>query len=451
MPSISDASARDALFEAAFWHGSIGAANAVLTMHPELEGADIHVAALLGDEVAVRRFLDEDRQLVSATSGPRGVDPLTWLCFSAYLQTDASRSDGFLGAATALLDAGADPNTGFFDETHRPHPERESVLYGAAGVAHHAGVTKLLLERGADPNDEEVPYHAPETYDNGAVQALLGSGRMSADSLTMMLLRKADWHDLDGVRLLLDHGADPNQMSRFGKTALHQAVGRDNRLEIIDLLLDRGADPRIVASEVRHGDYHREGRSGMAIAAWRGRADVLASVERRGIPLSLDGADRLAAACARNDAVEAKRLAAEEPESLRRLLVEGGAVLAEFAGNDNAAGVSLLIDLGVPVDALYAGDQYYGVAARSTALHVAGWRAAHDTVDMLIARGGNVNARDGLSRTPLMRAVSACVDSYWAWRRSPRSVEALLSAGAVRDGIAQPCGYAEADALLSAM
>jgi hypothetical protein len=32
------------------------------------------------------------------------------------------------------------------------------VLYGAAGVAHHADMTRLLIDRGADPNDEETPY-----------------------------------------------------------------------------------------------------------------------------------------------------------------------------------------------------------------------------------------------------------------------------------------------------
>jgi hypothetical protein len=28
-------------------------------------------------------------------------------------------------------------------------------------VAHNADLTRLLLERGADPNDNETPYHAP--------------------------------------------------------------------------------------------------------------------------------------------------------------------------------------------------------------------------------------------------------------------------------------------------
>ena len=33
------------------------------------------------------------------------------------------------------------------------------------------------------------------------------------------LLRKADWHDLEGVRLALDGGADPNDMSSWRRTA----------------------------------------------------------------------------------------------------------------------------------------------------------------------------------------------------------------------------------------
>ena len=76
-----------------------------------------------------------------------------------------ARSAGFVRAAEALLDAGASANTGFFEQNHQPHPAWESVLYGAAGVAHHPELTRLLLDHGADPNDpkdEETVYHAPE-------------------------------------------------------------------------------------------------------------------------------------------------------------------------------------------------------------------------------------------------------------------------------------------------
>ena len=236
---------RSAFIDAVFWHGSVDRGETILARHPEVRSSDIHTAAMLGDDQAVGRFLALDPAQATATGGPRGVDALTHLCFSAYLREDRGRSDAFVRAATALLDAGASANTGFWETNHQPSPEWESVLYGAAGVAHHADMTRLLIDRGADPNDEETPYHAPETYDNSALKVLVESGRLTADSLTTMLLRKADWHDLDGITYLLEHGADPNRMTRWGYSALHQALRRDNDLPHIEMMLDHGADPAL--------------------------------------------------------------------------------------------------------------------------------------------------------------------------------------------------------------
>jgi ankyrin repeat protein len=97
---------------------------------------------------------------------------------------------------------------------------------------------------------------------------------------------------------------------------------------------------------------------------------------------------------------------------------------------------------------LYEGDSYFDIAKNSTALHVAAWRACHGTVKFLIASGSAVNAIDGKGRTPLYLAVRACVDSYWAYRRSPESVQALLDAGASIDGVTYPSGYDAIDELL---
>jgi ankyrin repeat protein len=102
----------------------------------------------------------------------------------------------------------------------------------------------------------------------------------------------------------------------------------------------------------------------------------------------------------------------------------------------------------VPIDALYDGDPYFGIAKDSTALHVAAWKAWPKTVKLLIERGAPVNAQDAKGRTALMLAVKACVDSYWTNRRSPESVEALLKAGASASGVDYPSGYDEVDALL---
>ena len=86
-------------------------------------------------------------------------------------------------------------------------------------------MTRLLLERGADPNEEETPYHAPESYDNAALKVLVESGKLNADSLTTMLLRKADIHDYEGMKYLLEHGADPNRMTRWHTRRCNRRCG----------------------------------------------------------------------------------------------------------------------------------------------------------------------------------------------------------------------------------
>ena len=421
--------------------GTLYLAEAILAEHPEVAADSIFTAAILGDVAAVTRFISANVGDATRTGGPYDWDALTYLCFSRYLRVDKTRSAGLVQAAKALLGAGASASTGWFEKDHQPHPEWESVIYGAAAVAQNADLTRLLLERGADPNDAETPYHAAESYHLAALRVLLESGKLTPDSMTTILLRKADVHDLEGAKLMLEHGADPNRMTRWGYTALHQALRRDNRLEIIETMLDHGADAAL--------KNEQNDQSGFAMAARKGRGDVIAAIKRRGIAIELEGVNRLIAACAMDDAESIRTISKDEPELVRQLREQGGTLLAEFAGNGNTEGVRDLLELGVNVAALYKeGDAYHDVTKDSTVLHVAAWRARHDTVQFLIGRGAPVNQLDGKGRSPLMLAVKACVDSYWMNRRTPESVEALLKAGASAQDVEFPCGYAEVDKLL---
>jgi len=422
--------------------GTLDEAEAILARFPRVARANIHTAAVRADEAALSDFLARDKGNATAKGGPYTWDALTHLCFSRYLRLDPSRSDAFVRTARALLDAGASANTGWYEMIDHPNPRPvlESAIYGAAGIAHHEGLTRLLLEYGADPNDEETPYHAAEGYDLAAFNVLLNSGKLNPESMTTLLLRKGDWHDTDGISLLLEHGADPNAMTRWRASALHHTMKRDNRIENIVLLLDHGADFALK-------DPH--GRSSTAIAAHRGRGDVLRLLRERGIDWGLAGVDRLIAACAAADDAAIRDLTSSEPELVQELLARGGQLLAEFAGVGNTEGVRRLLDLGVPATALFrAGDGYWDLARDSTALHSAAWRGWPETVKLLIARGAPVNALDGKGRTALALAVKACVDSYWKNRRTPESVQALLNAGATLDGIELPCGYDAIDELL---
>jgi ankyrin repeat protein len=420
----------------AIWHGSLTEADSMLALHPRLADLSIHTAAILGNVEAVRGFLAADPANATAIAAPYGGNALVYLCMSKYLRLDSSRSNDFLETARLLLDAGADPNSGFWVEGD--YPDFETALYGAAGIAHHAELTKLLLEYGADPNDGEAVYHSPETYENGAMIALVETGEVTQEGLVLMLIRKHDFHDYYGAKYLLELGVDPN--GQWGTTTpFHHALIRDNHLAIISLLLDHGGDPQVVTN----------GTTIAARAAREGRGDVLEMIKKRELPYTLEGVDRLIEACALGDNVLVKTVSEQDPELLEQMLAMGGTLLAKFAGTGNVNGVRQLLDAGIKVDTVFQeGDSYYEIPKNSLPIHVAAWRGRSEVVKLLVERGSPIDTPDANGRTPLQLAVRACVDSYWTDRRSPESVEILLKAGARAEQISVPTGYEAIDELL---
>ena len=129
--------------------------------------------------------------------GARDWLPLLYPCHSAFLGGD--RTDGLLDCARALLDAGADPDSSW------EHPEFGTLgaLYGAAGVAHEPRMTALLLEAGANPDDDESVYHATETADDTCLRLLLAAGAKVEG--TNAIAHCLDVERPAMLRLLLDH------------------------------------------------------------------------------------------------------------------------------------------------------------------------------------------------------------------------------------------------------
>lgn len=165
------------------------------------------------------------------------------------------------GIIEYLLSRGADPN--------RQKNENGTAVLAGLAFANKAECVWLLLEAGADPNcgreaTGETPLHSALTKAHNDRNAV--------------------------VRLLLDHGADPNRRtipkvptSGFwrdvrtrGETPLHRAAAFGNA-ETIELLLSAGAD-----KELRDDN----GDTPLAWASWHlrpGRILYLLSLEDTGI------------------------------------------------------------------------------------------------------------------------------------------------------------------------
>ena len=349
--------------------GRLDRVEALLENDPGLARAGFDVALVLGDSAAVAATLDRDPGALAREVSDTGKRPLSCCCHSACLRPQSPRADAVLATIELLLERGADPN-----EVHHNEYGAMSVLYGAAGVAHHPAATRLLLARGANPDDGESVYHACEADDTTCLEILLDAGATVRDTNALGNAMR----DAGKVRILLERG-DLRPDGPEMRSALLHAIND----EVAELLIAHGA-----ALDARD----RDGLTPYSRAARRGDVSLMALLERAGTPTELDPIAEWLGAVLRDDREHVARCLAADPDLSSRLRASDAELLPMWASAGEDAAVARLLDAGIALDARGIDD--------GTALHYAGLWGRSTTVGLLIARGAEVDLIGGPREAP---------------------------------------------------
>ena len=351
----------------------------LIRRHPELARANIHTAVACGEVEEVEHILAARPSEAGERGGPRAWPPLLYLC-NARFPKPGRWSDNSVAMARMLLDRGADPNAYYHGGDPSIHYTALASIAGRgeeqASVHPRAReLAALLLERGAEPYDQQVLYNVFAGH--------ASFGHLDEDDFVWLLEmmyqeslkrgRRSDWQD--PFWRMLDMGG-------YGAGAwyLLQRALDGNYLHIAEWALSRGASP----NPPRATDRRTPEGSLVEQAIRRGQYEFAALLARHGAhreEAARTADDEFVAACYRLDRGRAHALAAEHPDYLRET-----SLLFNAAGQDRVEVVELLLDLGMSPDVANA--------RNARALHMAAYHDAPRVASLLVARGAEVDPRD---------------------------------------------------------
>jgi ankyrin repeat protein len=239
-------------------------AAAMLEQEPGLARVNLYSALAAGNLKAVEEKLNKDRSGINAPGGPLGRPPLLYLTYS---RVPADREE-VLGILRLLLDAGADPDshvmlddgttrfsamTGAMGEGERgpvscpPHPYAEDLVI-------------RLLEAGADPNEAQGLYNTQFTESIDKWLPLLLRYGLKADhggfgdgesTLDYFVSQAAASGQFGRVRLLVEHGANPNAVNRYNRQSCYSLALLRGHEEMAEWLVSQGATARPIGTDER--------------------------------------------------------------------------------------------------------------------------------------------------------------------------------------------------------
>jgi ankyrin repeat protein len=340
-------------------------AHQMLQQNPALAAATIWSASAAGNVDAVRHFLDESPNLVDRP-GPYGWTPLLCACYSRVESIHSTYST--LEVARLLLDRGADSNAFTLkrnaderlDQTARKFTVLTGVFGGGTtGQANEPPhprwheLAELLLNRGADPADEE---------------ALRNN---STDSLSI-LLRRGLKPDAPTVTKGENEAAQETASMTLMGRALGSAALRGD-MEQVKLLLAHGARTNEILN----------GKSPWQHAMARGHLQIAQLLKQANAPTTrLSDVERFLSFCLAGDEPEARATLKQSPDLVTRAPKN---MVQRAVGTKRIEAVRLALDLGFDPN----------VIDDNAAIHAAGTFAEHeDMLRLLLARGASLKLRE---------------------------------------------------------
>ena len=356
----------------------------LLARHPEIATANFYTAVVCGDLEAVHRALAADPgwatrpngepgpsrtgvggegDLTKRDWGSKGWEPLSYLCFTR-LPLPAV-TENAVAIARALLNMARIPTCiswpaaaytplvgaiGEGEEGRPAHQQRDALV-------------RLLLERGANPYDQQVIYNI---HFNAKVLWFLELIYEHA----LRMGRTADWADPEWQ--MLSAGGYGTGARWFLDAAVEH-----NDVQLAEWCLSHGANPSSAPGPQRRNRQ----RPLYEEAIFRGHVDVAELLVRYGArrsSMALNPAQTLIAACLRDDKAAIRDEIARHPEFLK----SHDALFAATKYNRREA-VELLLDLGTSPDVESPEGE--------RALHIAAYDDAVDVGELLIARGADVD------------------------------------------------------------
>ncbi len=355
-------------------------AERMLALYPKIASANLHTALVLGDASAVDTRLERDPSLATKPGGPRGWEPIHYVCYTSMAHDAPARAAGVAAIARRLIALGVDPNTRF---PWLHHNVRRPVLWGASRVAQSLPLVAALLDAGADPNDGVTLPLAASAGDIPVLEALLAH-RANVDQAwatdgATSLYAILNWSRTpDGVIWLLEHGADPNAVfAENGETPLH-VVARAWDVSLAEAMVAHGAEV---------GRPRADGRTPYAVAELNGNRAVADWLLAHGASPALSEVDRLVAACSRGDRAAADALLAGNPGLRAEITDDHYIAFHQAAERGDAQALEAMLACGFDPNRPDAG-------IGKTALHSAAMEGWPEAVRVLLAHGASVHVRD---------------------------------------------------------